>query len=66
MLIERLVIYGKGMQRKRRTEQPSIENGKVMELKLIKHDKALEGLAGQLRNPEAPGLLSRRQHIAVD
>ena len=49
MLIERLVIYGKVMQRKRRTEQPSIENGKVMELKLIKHDKALEGLAGQLK-----------------
>ena len=32
------------MQRKKRTEQLSLENGRVMELKLIKHDKALKEL----------------------
>ena len=34
----------KGMQRKGRTEQMSLRNGKVMEVKLIKHDEALEEL----------------------
>ena len=31
------------------TKQLSIGNGKVMELKLIKHDEALKDLAGQLK-----------------
>ena len=40
----RVIICGKGMQRKRRTEQLSFEHGRVMKLKLIKHDKALQEL----------------------
>ena len=32
------------MQRKRRAEQLSFDNGRVMELKLIKHDEALKEL----------------------
>ena len=48
-LTERLTICGRGMQRKRWTEQLSIGNGKVMVLKLIKHDGALKDLAGQLK-----------------
>ena len=32
------------MQRKRRTEQLSLENGRDMELQLIKHDEALKEL----------------------
>ena len=40
----RVIICGQGMQRKRRTEQLSFENGRVMELKLIKHDEALKEL----------------------
>ena len=38
------VICGQGMQRNRWTEQLSFGNGKVMELKLIKHDEALKEL----------------------
>ena len=30
--------------KKKRTEQLSLENGRVMELKLIKHDEALKEL----------------------
>ena len=48
-LTERLTICGRGIQRNRWTEQLSIGNGKAMVLKLIKHDKTLEGLAGQLK-----------------
>ena len=36
------------MQRKGRTEQLSLGNGKVMEFKLIKHGDASKDLAGQL------------------
>ena len=32
------------MQRKRKTEQLGLGNGKVVELKLIKHDEALKEL----------------------
>jgi len=39
-----MIICRQGMQRKRRTEQLSLGNGKVMELKLIKHDEALKEL----------------------
>ena len=35
--------------KKRWTEQPSLGNGKYMELKLIKLDEALEDLVGQLK-----------------
>ena len=38
----RVTICGQGMQRKRRTEQLSFENGRVMELKIIKHDEELK------------------------
>ena len=37
----RIIICRQGMQRKKRTEQLRLGNGKVMELKLIKHDEAL-------------------------
>ena len=40
----RIIICGEGMQRERITEQLSLENGKVMELKLIEHDEALKEL----------------------
>ena len=44
-----MIIFRKSMQSKRRTEHLSLGNGRVMELKLIKHDKVLKGLAGQLK-----------------
>ena len=34
------------MQRKRRTEQLSLRNGKVIGLKIFKHDEALKELKG--------------------
>ena len=34
-------IYGQGIQRKGRSEQLSLVNGEVMELKFINHDEAL-------------------------
>ena len=34
-------ICGQGIQRKGRSEQLSLVNGEVMELKFIKHDEAL-------------------------
>ena len=37
----RVLICRQGMQRKKKTEQLRLGNGKVMELKLIKHDEAL-------------------------
>ena len=37
----RMAICGQGMPGYRKTEQLSLGNGKVMELKLIKHDEAL-------------------------
>ena len=48
-LTERLIIFGLGMLRKRWTGQLSLGNGEFMELKKIKHDEALKGLAGQLK-----------------
>ena len=47
----RMVICGKRMQRKRRAEQLSLGNVKIIDLKLIKHDEALEDLK---KNSEAP------------
>ena len=41
-----MIIFEKGMQRKRRTELWSLGNGKVVELKLFKHDGALWELNG--------------------
>ena len=40
----RMIICGQEMQRKRRAEQPSLVNVKIIELKLIKHDEAFEDL----------------------
>ena len=40
-----MAICGQGMQRNRRTEQLSLEKGEIMELKIIKHDEVLKGLA---------------------
>ena len=40
----RIIICGQGMQRKRRTEQLSLENSRVMEVKFIKHDGAIKEL----------------------
>ena len=40
-----MIVCGQGIQRKRWTEQLSLGNGKVMELKLIKHDKGLNEVA---------------------
>ena len=37
-----MIICGQRMQRKRWTEELNLGNGKVMELKLTKHDRALE------------------------
>ena len=42
--MQKMIICRQGMQRKRRTEQLSLGNGKVMELKLVKHDDALQEL----------------------
>ena len=42
----RIAICGKGMQRKKRTEQLSLRNGRAMELKLVKNDEALYELKG--------------------
>ena len=39
-----MIICGPGMQRKRRAGQLSLENGRVIELKLIKHDETLKEL----------------------
>ena len=47
----RMIIVGKRMQRKRRAEQLSLGNVKIIDLKLIKHDEALEDLK---KNSEAP------------
>ena len=44
-----LIICGQEMQRKRWTKQMSLGNGKVLELKLIKHDEVLKDPAGQLK-----------------
>ena len=46
-----MIICSQGMQRKRRAEQLSLGNVKIIDLKLIKHDEAL----GDLKmNSEAP------------
>ena len=39
-----MAICGRVMQRKRKTEERSFGNGEAMELKLIKHDKAVQKL----------------------
>ena len=52
-LTERFNICGQGMKRKRWTEQLSIGNDKVVELKLIKHDEALKDLTGLLKKLNA-------------
>ena len=44
-----MTIYGKSMQGKRRTEKRNIENAKVMELKILKHDGALDSIARELK-----------------
>ena len=48
-LTERPIISGQGIQRKRWTEELNLGNGEVMKLNSIKHDEALEDLAGQLK-----------------
>ena len=45
----RMIVCGQGVQWKRRTEQLSLENDRVIELKCIKNDQALKDLAGQLK-----------------
>ena len=36
-------------EKKRKDQNLSLEHGRVVELKIIKHVKALKGLAGQLK-----------------
>ena len=57
-LTERPIICGQGMQRKRRTEQLSVENGRFMELQSIKNDEASEVLAGQVKELTAANVIS--------
>ena len=60
-LTERLITCGRGILRKKWTEQLIIGNIKVMELKLIKHDEALgdiQTFPGSQKNSEAPERLS--------
>ena len=42
--MQKMIICKQGIQRKRRTEQLGLGNGRVMELKLVKHDDALQEL----------------------
>ena len=58
----RMIICGQGIQRKRRIEQLNLENGRVEELKLIKHDETLKELEKSWRMSDwAAGL-----HNTVD
>ena len=45
----RIIICGNEIQRHRRTEQLSPENGRVMEMQFIKNVGALKDLAGPLK-----------------
>ena len=52
------IICGQRIQRKRRTEQLSVENSIVMEFKSIYNDGALADLAGQIKELNATNILS--------
>ena len=43
-------------EKKRRDQKLNHENGRVMEFKTIKHDEALEDLAGQLKELNAKNI----------
>ena len=54
----RIIICAQGTQRKGRTEQLSLENGRAMELKFIRNDAVLKDLAGQLIELSTTKILS--------
>ena len=53
----RLTICGQRMQRRRKTEQRSLENGRFLELKFTMNYKAPEDLARQLKELNATSIL---------
>ena len=54
----RVIVLGEGMQRKKRTKQVSIKNGRFMEFTFIMNNSLLKGLAGQLKELNATSILS--------
>ena len=42
--------------KKKKDQKLSLENGRVMELKIIEHDEALKDLAGQLKELNATNI----------
>ena len=48
-----MIICGQGTERKIRTEQPSLENSRVVELTFLKNVEALYHIAGQIKELNA-------------